>query len=91
MANHLTIERLGGLAGFGGEGAKIRGRGRVNLDTLSAGDRAAVDALFARPRGELAAKPDAFHYKISRGAEAVEVPEGALPQAVVNVVKDELI
>ena len=91
VADHLTIERLGGLAGFGGPGAKIRGRGRVDLNTLSASDRAAVDALFTRPRGDATPASDAFRYKISRGDEAVDVPEDALPQAVVNAVKDELI
>jgi len=91
LANHLSIERVGGLAGFGGPDAKIRGRGCVDLDTLSAGDRAVVDALFTQPRREATPAPDTFRYKISRGADAVEVPEGALPQAVVNAVKDELI
>jgi len=91
LANHLSIERVGGLAGFGGPDAKIRGRGRVDLNTLSASDRAAVDALFTPSRRGAMPSPDAFRYKISRGADAVEVPEGALPQAVVNAVKDELI
>lgn len=95
MANHVTIERLGGLAGFGGPSAAIRGRGRVDLDQLSAGDRAAVDALFTRYRDTSPApRPDAFRYKISRGsgagAETVEVPEGALPVAITGAVVDEL-
>lgn len=96
MADHLTVERVGGLAGFGAPSAAIRSHGRVNLDALSADDRAAVDALFARYRGTSPTpRPDAFRYKISRGsgqnAETVEVPEGALPTSVTNAVRDELI
>lgn len=91
----MTIERVGGLAGFGGPGAKIRGRGRVDVDTLSADDRAAVDALFTRHRDAPASSPDAFRYRISRGsgaqAESVEVPEGVLPAVVANAIKDELL
>ena len=96
MANHLTIERVGGLAGFGGPSAKIRGRGRLDLDELSAADRAAVDALFAnRHHTPHPSSADAFRYKISRGsgaeAEMIEVPEGALPPSITGVVKDELV
>ena len=96
MANHLTIERLGGFAGFGAPPAKIRGRGRVDLDRLSANDRATVDALFASdPHTPHQSSADAFRYKISRGsgehAESVEVPEGALPSSITSAVTDELI
>ena len=96
MADHLTVERVGGLAGFGGPSAAIRSHGRVDLDQLSADDRAAVHALFARYRGTSPTpRPDAFRYKIARGsgqhAETVEVPEGALPASVTSAVKDELI
>ena len=96
MANYLTIERVSGLAGFGGPSAKIRGRGRVDLDQLPAGDRAAVDALFTRDRRvSPPQRPDAFGYRISRGsgpdAEAVEVPEDELPASVTKAVTDELI
>ena len=74
----------------------MHSHGRVDLDQLSADDRAAVDALFSRYRGTSSTpRPDAFRYKIARGsgdsAEAVEVPEGALPPSITSVVKDELV
>jgi hypothetical protein len=96
LANHVTIERVGGLAGFGAPASRVRSHGRVDLDRLSADDRAAVEALFSRYRATSPTpRPDAFRYKISRGsgasAEAIEVPEEALPSAVTGAVKDELI
>ena len=68
----------------------------MDLDQLSASDRAAVDALFTRYRDTTPTpRPDAFRYKISRKSgesiETVEVPEGALPFSVMSVVQDELI
>ena len=55
-----------------------------------------MDGLFRQYRGAPpTAAPDAFRYKISRGAgadaEAVEVPEGALPHALASAVQDELL
>ena len=66
------------------------------MDQLSAADRASVDGLSRQYRGAPpTAAPDAFRYKISRGAgadaEAVEVPEGALPHALASAVQDELL
>jgi hypothetical protein len=95
VANHLTIERTGGLAGFGGP-AKVRSRGNVDLDTLSEGDRAAIDSLFTQHRhGSRESAPDAFRYRLSRqrnGAiETVDVPEAALPAVVMSSITDELI
>jgi len=93
LANHLTIERLGGFAGFGGPSARIRSRGAVDLDQLSSDDRATVDALFAKRRNASPASgsmPDAFRYRISRGGETVEVPEGVLPSAITAAIVDEL-
>jgi hypothetical protein len=95
VADHLTIERTGGLAGFGGP-AKIRSHGRLDLERLSARDRAAIDALFEQHRrASPESAADAFRYRLSRrrngGVEAVEVPEALLPAVVVDAVTDELI
>jgi hypothetical protein len=97
MANHLNIERTGGIAGFGGPG-KVRSRGRVDFDALSPLDRAAIDALFEQHHGQGVARnhtPDAFRYSVSRTrggvVETIDVPEASLPAAVVNAVTDELI
>ncbi|MBN9122212.1 MAG: hypothetical protein J0I06_24245 [Planctomycetes bacterium] len=92
----LHVERVGGLAGFGGPGAHVRSRGQLDPDDLSAEERHAVEVLFkTRGRAKGAQTPDAFHYRISRttaaGTETVEVPESAVPTALVRCVKDELV
>lgn len=89
----LEIERLGGFAGFGGPGSRLRSRGALRMEQLSPNDRQAVLALFAQPpRG--AAQPDAFRYRLTlkdaQGTRTVEVGEGAVPQAVRDAVRDEL-
>jgi hypothetical protein len=42
----LHIEKLGGLAGYGGTNARIRGRGQIDTTALSPADQKAVDKLF---------------------------------------------
>ena len=91
----LTVERIGGFAGFGNPGARIRSRGRIELASLSAAERQAVEALFGvRTSARPPAQPDGFSYRISRtgksGPETVQVPEVALPAAVIRCVRDDL-
>ena len=87
----LTIERLGGLAGFGGP--NLQSRGEYAYADLAVPDRAKVDALFAGGK-HAAVKPvnDGFTYRISRrgahGTETVEVPEAMVPQALIASVVD---
>jgi hypothetical protein len=92
----LTIERVGGFAGFGGPGSRIRSRGSYPFEKLSPTDQAKVENWF-RSRGQSAAGPpipDAFRYRITRdtpnGQETVEVPESAVPPVLRDSVKDEL-
>lgn len=92
----LTIERVGGMAGFGLPGSRVRSLGRMAFEGLSPADQTAVEALF-RSHGQLAAAaavPDGFRYRITRtaaaGAETVEAPEAAVPAALRDSVKDEL-
>ena len=91
----LHVERLGGLAGFGG-GGHVRSQGQLDTDALSAQEQRAVEALF-KPHGKTKASPvrDGFRYRITRdtaaGTESVEVPEEAVPSAVAQCVKDELV
>ena len=92
----LVVERIGGLAGFGGPGAHVRSRGQVVIARLSEADRQAVEELF-RTRGDSrpSALRDSFSYRISRttsaGSETIEVPESMVPASLVGCVKDELI
>jgi hypothetical protein len=92
----LHVEKLGGLAGFGGPRARIRSRGQVDTSALSAGDRKAVDALFqSRGVSEPSKGADEFRFRISRttaaGTETIEAPETHVPAALASCVRDEFV
>jgi hypothetical protein len=92
----LQVERIGGLAGFGGAGAHVRSLGRLETDTLSAEEQRAVENLFKSKRDAKASQIcDGFRYRISRTSsgrtETVEAPEAAVPLALAQCVKDELV
>jgi hypothetical protein len=91
----LHIEKLGGLAGFGGFRSRIRSRGQIDTAALSESDQKAVDRLFRTRGGSAPQGADAFRFRISRttaaGTETVEVPEAHVPAAVASSVKDELV
>jgi hypothetical protein len=91
----LRVERIGGVAGFGGTRSRIRSRGEIEFDALSVADRAAVERLFlARGKKKVPQSPDAFSYRItresSRGSETVEADEADVPVALMRCIKDEL-
>ena len=90
------IEKLGGLANFGGARSRIRSLGRFDTSSLSASEQKALEALFHK--SAKAAKPkgaDGFRYRITRstlaGTETIEVPESQVHPAVASCVKDELV
>jgi len=92
----LHVERIGGLAGFGGTGSHVRSHGQVDEATLPASDKKAVEELFrSQARAEGSQVRDGFRYKISRvtpaGTETVEVPESVVPKTLIQYVKDELV
>ncbi len=87
----LTIERLGGMAGFGG--ANLKSEGRLAIADLGPADRASVDALFEN--GSQPAAPhtaDVFRYRITRQTgsrrQTIEVPQHLVPAALVASMKD---
>lgn len=92
----LHVERVGGLAGFGGARAHIRSRGQIDTSALSAAEAQAVESLF---RGHGAAEPpgaaDGFRFQLTRttadGTETVVAPEAAVPAKVAACVKDEFV
>ncbi|MBB4373843.1 hypothetical protein GGD63_006672 [Bradyrhizobium sp. cir1] len=89
--DRLKIERVGGFAGFGGP--HLKSRGEVVLSDLSAADQKTLEQLFADPSKIPAARrgeADAFSYRITRGAQTIEVPEHAVPPAIKSSVKDVL-
>jgi len=102
--DRIEVERLGGFAGFGGPGARLRSHGSLSLKGLLAAERTAVDALFTR-HAAAAAKPaaapgpatsaDGFRYRITRqhggSLQSIEVDEGEVPETLRDCVQDELI
>ena len=63
----LKIERIGGLAGFGGKNSHLRSVGEISMDELSTADLKAVEGLFmSHGKVERSLNSDSFRYKISR-------------------------
>lgn len=92
----LQVERVGGVAGFGGSRSRIRSRGEVDTLALTAEDQLRIEGMFQSPQPPQPPRgPDQFRYKITRptpaGAETVEVHEENLPAALLACVKDELV
>jgi len=91
----LEVERLGGLAGFGAGGSRIRSRGRCDLSTLPQQDRTIIDGLFGMPHQGTTAGGDRFGIRLTRrtsaGAQMAVVPEAAVPLRVLACLRDELI
>ena len=91
----IHLERLGGMANFGGENSALRSTGGLSSQNLSDDDRRRVETLFqtgapAAPDGAA----DMFHYRITweteQGARTIEVPESAVPDTLKNAVSDQL-
>jgi hypothetical protein len=92
----VHVEKLGGLAGFGGKRSHLRSRGQVDTAHLSPADQKAVDSLFqSRGRSAPPAGADGFRFRISRttdrGTETVEAHEASVPVVLASSVKDELV
>jgi hypothetical protein len=91
----LIVERIGGFAGLGAQGSRIKSRGQVSLASLSAEDQTVIEHLFEnRAKYTSPAVPDGFCYRLSRtvktGVESIEVPESLVPRSIASCVKDEL-
>jgi hypothetical protein len=92
----LHIERIGGLAGFGGIRSHVRSHGEIDTAALSTADQQAVERLFqSHGQEESSQARDTFRYRISRttpeGVETIVAPEEAIPAALSQCVKDELV
>jgi len=92
----LHVERIGGLAGFGGVGSHVRSHGEVDMETLSAEEQRAVEALFqSHGKAKTSQVRDGFIYRVARstpgGTEIIEVPEGVVPATLTQCVKDEIV
>ena len=96
----VRVERIGGVVGFGLAVGHLRSFGTIETATLTPSEQKILDLLFShRAQGKAAAHPgpacDAFCYLLSRGSgaatETIEAAEAALPAAVVQCVRDEIV
>jgi hypothetical protein len=86
----LRIERLGGLAGFGG--AKLRSTGEVELDELPGDERQLIESLFAKSPVPLDSGGDRFRYRLTLDTgQAIELGEDMVPERLRNSVTDQLL
>jgi len=92
----VQIERLGGLAGFGGAGAHVRSLGHLETATLTPEDQRVVEGLFkSQGISKTTRICDGFRYRISRTiagiTETIEAPAEMVPCPLAQCVKDELV
>ncbi len=96
--DQLEIERLGGLAGVGLPGSRIRSRALVEGRALSDEESKSVAALFATPSAVSATATkdaDGFRYRLTlhrhNDSQKLEVGEATLLVSLQQRVQDELI
>ena len=92
----LKVEKLGGFAGYGNPGSRIRSQGEIAVESLSEADRRSVTRLFkSRQSSPSSAIRDGYRYRLSHstaiGTEIVEVAEDVVPQSIRACAKDELL
>lgn len=93
----VKVEKIGGLAGFGLPGSKLKSSGETTISALSSADQAWVEALFQKPPSSQKAgnERDVHRYRITRTEngrdQTVEVPEAAVPHALKACVTDKLL
>ena len=92
--NIIQVEKLGGFAGFGGS-SHLRSEGEVDVDQLSAADRAIIERLQTSSGEAARTGADRFRYRLTWTNEgqdhSIEVGEDELPQSVRMAVKDRLV
>jgi hypothetical protein len=93
----VKIEKIGGLAGYGLPGSRIKSSGETAIATLSPADQAWVEASFQKPprSQEAGNERDTHRYRITRTKnghdETIEVPEAQVPHALKHCVTDKLL
>jgi hypothetical protein len=92
--DELTVERIGGFAGFGTPGSRLRSVGTISISNLRSEDVQTLERLFRGATEPSKSKPDAFRYRLTRKiggkTETVEVDEEHVPVVIRNSVKDTL-
>jgi hypothetical protein len=91
----LKVERVGGLAGFGGARSRLKSDGEIAFSSLSLSDQKAVEALFkASGQNPTSHMRDGFSYRITRGCgaagETILITEDKMPAALIACIKDRI-
>ena len=95
----LKVERIGGLAGFGGAKSRLKSDGEIAFSALPLSDQKAVEALFkAGGKPKQPQMRDGFSYRVTRGGDVggaaagdtILVPEDKMPAALIACVKDRI-
>ena len=91
----LKVERIGGLAGFGGAKSRLKSDGEIAFSSLSLSDQKTIEALFkAKGNAATSQTRDGFSYRVTRGrgaaGETILVPEDKMPAALIACVKDRI-
>jgi hypothetical protein len=91
----LKVERIGGLAGFGGAKSRLKSDGEIAFSSLSLSDQKTVEALFkAQGNAPRSQTRDGFSYRVTRGGgaagETILVSEDKMPAALIACVKDRI-
>lgn len=91
----IEVERLGGQAGYGQPGARLRSRCLLQASDLSPADQAALREIFLHPTPTPPQERDAFRYSFTRqhdnGVQTVVVAEKTVPQAILNCLRDAFV
>jgi hypothetical protein len=91
----LKVERIGGLAGFGGAKSRLKSDGEIAFSSLSLSDQKTIEALFkAQGNAPESQTRDGFRYRVTRGGsaagETILVSEEKMPAALIACVKDRI-
>ncbi|WP_159912079.1 protealysin inhibitor emfourin [Pantoea sp. 18069] len=91
----IDVERLGGLAGYGMPGSRLRSRGHILANDLSLADQDVLRTLFVQPIEVPTWMRDGFRYHLTRqsdcGPQTVVAAETAVPEAIRECVRDEIV
>jgi hypothetical protein len=91
----VKVEKIGGLAGYGLPGSKLKSSGETAISALSPADQAWIESSFEKPPQEVGNERDTHRYRITRTEngrdQSVEVPEALVPHALKACVTDKLL
>ena len=93
----VKIEKIGGLAGYGLPGSRLKSSGETAISALSSADQAWVEASFQKPprSQEAGNERDTHRYRITRTKngrdQIIEVAEALVPHALKTCVTDRLV